>query len=58
MEIKKKIYLKIKKKARRIKYVFKCFLKEFKESAFLKDAGMLFHNLGPAIGFDQKDILY
>ena len=25
------------------------FLKEFKESTFLKDAGMLFHNLGPAI---------
>ena len=25
------------------------FLKEFKESAFLKDAGRLFHNLGPAI---------
>ena len=25
------------------------FLKEFKDSAFLKDAGMLFHNLGPAI---------
>ena len=24
-------------------------LKEFKDSAFLKDAGMLFHNLGPAI---------
>ena len=36
----------------------KCFLKELKESAFLKDAGMLFHNLSPAIGFDQKDILY
>ena len=31
------------------KYVFKCFLKEFKELAFLKDAGVLFHNLGPAI---------
>ena len=31
------------------KYAFKCFLKEFKESAFLKDAGRLFHNLGPAI---------
>ena len=30
------------------KYVFKCFLKEFKESVFLKDADMLFHNLGPA----------
>ena len=27
------------------KYVFKCFLNEFKESAFGKDAGMLFHNL-------------
>ena len=26
------------------------FLKEFKELAFLKDAGILFHNLGPAIG--------
>ena len=25
------------------------FLKEFKESVFLKDVGMLFHNLGPAI---------
>ena len=36
-------------KAWRIKYVFKCFLKEFKESAFLKDEGMLFHNLGPAV---------
>ena len=36
-------------KAWRIKYVFKRFLKEFKESAFLKDGGMLFHNLGPAI---------
>ena len=31
------------------KYVLRCFLKEFKESAFLKDAVMLFHNLGPAI---------
>ena len=31
------------------KYVFKCFLKEFKESTILKDAGMLFHNLGPAM---------
>ena len=36
-------------KAWRIKYVFKRFLKEFKESAFLKDGVMLFHNLGPAI---------
>ena len=25
------------------------FLKKFKEWAFLKDAAMLFHNLGPAI---------
>ena len=58
MEIKKKYIFENKKKAWRIKYVFKCFLKEFKESAFLKDAGMLFHNLGPAIGFDQRDILY
>ena len=32
-----------------MKYVLRCFLKEFKESAFLKDAVMLFHNLGPAI---------
>ena len=37
-------------------YVFKCFLKEFKESAFLKDAGSLFHNLGPAIKNDDKVI--
>ena len=42
-------YIYKSRKAWRIKYVFKCFLKEFKESTFLKDAGMPFHNLGPAI---------
>ena len=48
MEIKSK-YIYKSKKAWRIKYVLRCFLKEFKESAFLKGAVMLFHNLGPAI---------
>ena len=48
MEINQNYILK-SRKAWRIKYVLKCFLKEFKESAFLKDAGILFHNLGPAI---------
>ena len=47
MKIKQKSIYKFRKSL--VKYVCKCFLKEFKESAFLKDAGMLFHNLGPAI---------
>ena len=41
-----KIRYKEKKRLGEIN-VFKCFLKAFKESTFLKDAGMLFHNLGP-----------
>ena len=46
-----KIYLYIKKKLSEINVSLSVFLKEFKESVFLKEyAGMLLHNyLGPAI---------
>lgn len=43
MEIKQKYIYKSKK----LGELNMSFLEEFKDSAFLKDAGMLFHNLGP-----------
>ena len=49
MKIKKKPINKLRRGLVKYIYVFKCFLKEFKELAFLECAGMLFHNLGPAI---------
>ena len=51
MEIKQKYIYKSKE----LGEINMSFFKEFKESAFLKDGGMLFHNLGPGVTYSNKN---